>query len=308
VKIAYLIQTYKDPELLYRMINALTPSGDFYVYVDKKTNIKPFVFKLKNYSNVKFINKRRRINWAGFSVVQSFLDLLNYAYNQGKKYDRFVFLTGQDYPLMTNEEILDYFSQHNKAEFVMAYNINNSPIATDKNKVTKKWWFDTPFKNRFLSKCYKSFFYRFVTKPFVFYSSKVRLNGVDVDPYFGQMLSAFTRKGAELLLNVYLNDKVFNNRMKHAHAPDEMYWQTVIFNSHLRKNTVQNGEEHEITEHFGWAPLHYHNYDVDTSVYTKDDFDELKSCGYMFCRKVVSGISDELMDLIDDMRKEKEKQ
>ena len=290
------------------MVNALTPSGDFYICVDKKTNIKPFVFKLRNYSNVKFINKRRKINWAGFSVVQSFLDLLNYAYNQTKEYDRFVFLTGQDYPLMTNNEILDFFSRHKETEFVMAYNINNSPKATDKDKVTKKWWFDTPFKNKLLSRCYKSFFYRFVTKPFTFYSIKVRHNGVEVDPYFGQMLSSFTRNGAQLLLNTYLNDKVFNNRMRHAHAPDELYWQTIIFNSLLRKNTVQNGQEHEITEHFGWAPLHYHNYDVDTSVYTKEDFDELINCGYMFCRKVVPGISDELMDMIDAMRKEKENQ
>ena len=302
MKIAYLIQSYKDPQMLLRMVNALTGSGDFYVYIDKKTDIKSFASLLKNYSNVHFINKRKKISWAGFSVAESFLELLNTAYNQKKLYDRFVFLTGQDYPLMSNEEIINFFSHNKDVEFIMAYNIATSPIPTDKQKLTKRWCLDSPFKNKFLTRCYKSFAYRFITKPFEFYDYQVELGGKKVDPYFGQMLSAFTREGANLLLNTYLNDKAYNKRMKHVHAPDEIYWQTVIFNSPIRKNTVQNGEEHEITEHFGWAPLHYHNYDVETSVYTADDFEKLKKCGYMFCRKVLSDKSEKLLDLIDEYR------
>ena len=77
-----------------------------------------------------------------------------------------------------------------------------------------------------------------------------------------------------------------------------------VTHSDLRKNTVQGGQEHEITEHFGWAPLHYHHYDIDTSVFTEEDFDEIKNSGYMFFRKVVPGISDRLMDKIDELRGE----
>ena len=92
--------------------------------------------------------------------------------------------------------------------------------------------------------------------------------------------------------------------MKSAFAPDELYWQTIIFNSELRKNTVQNGQEHEITEYFGWAPLHYHHYNIKTSIFIEKDFDELKNSGYMFCRKVLPGQSDALMNKIDEWRKE----
>ena len=133
---------------------------------------------------------------------------------------------------------------------------------------------------------------------------RVPLGGKLVEPYFGQMLSAFTREGAELILYTYLHDKAYNRRMKTAFAAVELYWQTIIFNSDLRKNTVQGGQEHEITEHFGWAPLHYHHYDVDTSVFTEQNFGELQNCGYMFCRKVVLGKSDSLMDKIDELRRE----
>ena len=308
MNIAYIILVHKDPKQIKRLIDSIKDTGDFYLHVDKKSDVSPFEKELKEYENVYFTSKRYSVWWAGFSMIKGYMQGFLDAYNSDKKYDRFVMLTGQDYPLMTNKEILDTFERNKETEYVMAYNIINSTVPTDKNKILKKWYLDFFINSNFLSKCYRSFIYRTVTKYYTGKEIRVPLNNILVEPYFGQMLSAFTRKGAELILNTYLNDKKFNKVMKHVYAAVEIYWQTVIFNSPLRKNTVQNGEEHEITEHFGWAPLHYHNYDVDTSVYTKDDFDELKSCGYMFCRKVVPGISDELMDMIDDMRKEKEKQ
>ena len=237
-------------------------------------------------------------------MVQAYLYLMDCAYSSDKHYDRFVFMTGQDYPLMTDIQILKEFSEHPDVEYVMAYNIATSTVSTDKNKILKNWYLDTPFRSRFLQRAYKSLMYRFITKPFSGKQLQVKLGGEYVDPYFGQMLSSFTRSGAELLLNTYNNDKAFNKKMKRVYAAVEIYWQTVIFNSPLRKNTVQNGEEHEITEHFGWAPHHYHNYDVDTSVYKEEDFEEIKNSGYMFFRKVVPGISDGLMDKIDELRKE----
>lgn len=308
MKIAYLIMTYRDPELLYRMVNALEDSGDFFVYVDKKTDIKPYVELLKNHANVVFISNRRKISWGGWSIVKGNLDMLVAAYNDPKHYDRFVMLSGQDYPLYSNKEIVETFKANKDVEYIMAYNIAKSKSVSDHKKTTKKWFFDCPFKNRFLYRCYRAFMYYAFTVPFTPNKIQVKLGGNWVDPYFGQMLSAFTRDGAELLIDTYKNDKQFNRRMKHVHAPDEIYWHTVIFNSHLKSNTLEKGADHVMTENFGWAPLHYHNYDIKTSVYSKENFDELKNCGYMFCRKVVPGVSDELMDMIDHMRKEKEKQ
>lgn len=303
LKIAYLILAHKDPLQIKRLIGRMLKTGDCFIHIDKKSDIKVFLSQLGEMKGVNIISKYR-VSWAGWTVVQAYLELLEQALKSKNNYDRFVFMTGQDYPLMTDEQIVAEFKSNLKTEYVMAYKISSSTIPNDKNKILKRWYFDVPFKNRFLRRVYLSFMYRFITKPFTKKELLVKLDGKKVEPYFGQMLSAYTREGASLILYVYQHDKAFNATMKHAHAPDEIYWQTIIFNSHLRKNTVQGGAEHEITEHFGWAPLHYHNYDVDTSIYTEKDFEELKSCGYMFCRKVVPGISDTLMDKIDEMRKE----
>lgn len=172
------------------------------------------------------------------------------------------------------------------------------------NKIIKKWYFDSIFSNAFLHKCYISAMYRIFTMNFSKQSLYIPLNGKLVAPYFGQMLSAFTRQAVDLLIDVYNNDKVFNSVMKHVHAPDEIYWHTIIFNSKLRCNTIQQGKEHEITPNFAWAPLHYHSYEIYCSEYTENDYDEIVASGYMFFRKVIDGKSNSLIDKIDKRRNE----
>ena len=302
MKIAYLLLCHKDPDQIKRLCNRLVKTGDVFINVDKKSDGLPFERALKGMDGVILLKKRVNVSYAGWSMVKGYMALLEKAYTSDKNYDRFVLMTGQDYPLMTDENIIKTFDENRTVEYVMAYNIVTSTIDTDKNKIQKLWFMEFPFRNKFLRRCYLSFMYRFVTKPFKFRGIQVPLLGKKVDPYFGQMLSAFTRAGAKLILEVYKNDKKFNRVMKHVYPAVEIYWQTIIFNSNLRKNTVQGGKEHEITEHFGWAPLHYHHYLVDTSIFDEKDFDEISNSGYMFFRKVVAGVSDKLMDMVDEIR------
>lgn len=305
MKIAYIVLAHNNPYQLKRLVESLEETGDFFIHIDKKRDIRPFKEVFAGMDSVHLLKKRVRVTWAGWSMVKGYMLLLQAALESEKNYDRFVMMTGQDYPLMSNEEIIKTFEDNRDVEYIMAYNIVTSHVPTDKNKILKCWCIDNPFRNRFLQRVYKGIMYRIVTKPFSGKELRVPLNGKLVDPYFGQMLSAFTRKGATLLMDTYLNDKKYNKKMKTVFAAVEIYWQTLFFNSELRKNTVQHGEEHEITEHFGWAPLHYHHYYYDTSEFTEEDFDELKNSGYMFCRKMVVGKSESLMDKIDEMRSKK---
>ena len=301
-KIAYLLMAHRDPQQIKRLVDSLADSGDFFIHIDKKVDITPFNNLLASYSSVHFINKRIRVNWAGWSMTAVYLELLDAAFNNPNRYDRFVLLTGQDYPIMTNNAILNEFENHKNTEYVMAYKISTSTLPTDKNKVLKRWFFENPFDNNFLRRCWASAMYHIFTQHFPRKTILIPLNGVWVEPYFGQMLSAFTRTGAELLLKTYHYDIEYNKVMKHVHASVEEYWQTIIFNSELRKNTIQNGEEHEVWKHFGFAPLHYHTYYDKCSEFDENDYQKIINSGYMFFRKVVPGKSDKLMDMIDEYR------
>lgn len=60
MKIAYLISAHKDPQHLYRLIKTLGFSmngNHFFVHVDEKVDIKPFIIAANN-ANVHFTEKR----------------------------------------------------------------------------------------------------------------------------------------------------------------------------------------------------------------------------------------------------------
>ena len=112
MKIAYLILAHKEPQQLARLADRLSKTGDVYIHIDKNQNFNDFALVLKDMPRVYLESKRNRVSWAGWSIVKSYIQLLSVAYNDKKNYDRFVFLTGQDYPLMTNSEILLEFENN----------------------------------------------------------------------------------------------------------------------------------------------------------------------------------------------------
>ena len=68
MKIAYLISAYKDPEHLHRLIKALSFNVEtnvmFFIHVDAKVNIKPFIECSKEV-NVEFVENRFWVQWGG---------------------------------------------------------------------------------------------------------------------------------------------------------------------------------------------------------------------------------------------------
>ena len=50
--------------------------------------------------------------------------------------------------------------------------------------------------------------------------------------------------------------------------------------------------------------MHKFDYCATIKVYQKDDYDSLIQSDKMFCRKVISGASDELVRLIDEHRRQ----
>lgn len=68
MKIAFLISAYTDPRQLGNMVEALQDDNHwFFIHVDKKSNVKPFVEAVKGYMHTTFTTNRLSINWGGIT-------------------------------------------------------------------------------------------------------------------------------------------------------------------------------------------------------------------------------------------------
>lgn len=116
--IAYSIATYKNPKQFEILLRAIyRPQNVYCIHVDKKTNYtvyKEFASIVRCFPNVFLASKRIEVYWGSMSVLTQDLicmqDLLKF-----KKWKYFINLTGQEFPLRTNYELVKILKIYNGA-------------------------------------------------------------------------------------------------------------------------------------------------------------------------------------------------
>jgi hypothetical protein len=116
--IAYSIMVYKRPEQFEMLLRAVyRPQNVYCIHVDKKTPqsvYNEFASIAGCFQNVFLASKRISVYWGYMSVLTQELvcmaDLLRY-----KKWRYFINLTGQEFPLRTNYEMVKILQIYNGA-------------------------------------------------------------------------------------------------------------------------------------------------------------------------------------------------
>lgn len=116
---AYLIIAHRYDETFKTLLRMLdSDENDIYVHMDLKN--KQFdeddCRKLIKRSGIYF-TKRTSVTWGGYSQINSELVLLQTA-TAHRKYNYYHLLSGQDLPIKSNNEIMNFFKKHQGAEFV----------------------------------------------------------------------------------------------------------------------------------------------------------------------------------------------
>lgn len=117
MRIAFIITAHNDPVHLKRMTDALPESSEFFVHVDAKSDIEPFL-KLIDNPRVHFTKKRINVMWGSLGVVDSQMQAIGEALVSGKEYDYFISLSGLDYPLWSNRKIEEFLQSHKGTNFI----------------------------------------------------------------------------------------------------------------------------------------------------------------------------------------------
>lgn len=235
LKIAYLIQVHKNYEQICLLINHLIDNyTDVYVHVDKKQD--ELYIKLQNkYSTderVNIIENREVVNWSGFSQVKATLNLMDSA--SKKEYDYISLISGQCFPLKSNDYIRGILSENKGKEFIEFKDITN-----DK-------------KSRFRLKSYNFFREnRFIrTLPMRILDNIIRriLKVFRVDRkifenmnlYHGSSWFTITFDCMNFIIDYTNYNENFVQDFKYVLAPDEHFFQMIVLNSKYKHKVVNN--------------------------------------------------------------------
>ena len=295
--IAYLVLAHADPAQLQRLLKTL--EGDeaaFYIHIDGKADLAAFKRATEGISSVYFCEPRVKVTWGAFSVVEATLRLLEAAllHPGAMSCNRFVLLSGADYPIASNQEISRFFAKHPNREFIRGFAIRDA---------------GRPQLWRIRGRHFRELAprYSWLRPPLFAVESGLRLfpRRLPSKTVFvcGSQWWALTRACAQFCLNFARTDRDLVRLFKTTFAPDEMFFHTIVHNS-------QFAREADVPEPFVddvvrsgslrfYANLHYL---PNNWICTREDARAALngSPRQLFARKFSSDRSYSAMDLIDE--------
>lgn len=244
MKIAYLILAHKEPEQLKQLVKRLrTNQVLFFIHIDKNSDINTYKSQFENDTDVTIISCFNSY-WASFNLVKAELALLKKAYKS--KADRFVLLSGQDYPIKSNEYIKDFFQKNKEVGFIEGDKLPDYNWVEHQNGlfrvnrfhfyINKRWRAFPPHsKKKYIS----SFFNNLaLITYFLFFKSKIFEHY-----YHGGQWWALSLKQVEYILK---EEPRYLNSFKFSYASDELFIQTILYNAPSQMFKIQKNHLHFI--------------------------------------------------------------
>lgn len=302
MKIAYMIMAHTDPAQLQRLVTALHVDDvtHFYVHIDSKSDAAPFESVLADKSDVMFCKSRVNVSWGGYSQVVAYQSLMRDVVNSGIEYNRVFLLSGLDYPLWSNKQIMEYLTENADREFIRAKCITGTPMGAYK---VKRYHFfrDADFgSHRFAARAVKAGS-RWIMSALPFRKRDyIADGGKQKKIYFGSVWFALTGKCLQYVYDQLSTNSVWSCYFRHAYAPDELVVSSIVFNSEFAEKADLYTEDKNGLVNV--TMLHYIEYYAGINTYDENDYDKLMHSGKMFVRKLVSGKSERLIEMIDRYR------
>lgn len=288
-KHAYLISVHSNPNQLKKLISVLDDSrNDIYIHVDKKA-IPLYGALTKNEivahgisSNIYFLNKSIDVEWGGYSQILFKLELIKSALINGP-YDYYHHISGQDFPIKTQDYIHDFFSRNQGKNFV-SFEENTG---FDYSYRIKYYYDFLKGMKRPSSKLDKA-------KIVAYASLQHLLFGIDRTKKVENILIkkggawfSITDEFAKYVIDMeQWIDSIFNA----TYCADEMFLQTILWNSEFKHSLFcpSNGENTTMRL-IDWKRGHPY-------VFKEKDYKELMSSRCLWARKFDTSIDEIIID------------
>ena len=232
MKHAYLIIAHNEPEMLQLLLSSIDDErNDIYVHIDQKASFDGSVLHTTK-SGLHIQPVRMDARWGDFSLVEIEFALFREAYSHGP-YAYYHLLSGVDLPIKSQDYIHSFCEAHQGREFM---GIASHAPQEELDWRSQHWFlFSRDFQSNDLLK-------KIVRAVFARLQSLVRYRRTKLEVKKGCQWCSVTHDFVGYLLqNACLIRKIFS----HTYCPDEMFIQTLCWNSDFRKQIYNTSDEFE---------------------------------------------------------------
>lgn len=304
MKICYLLQTYKNPEQIYRLVNTIKTSNPNSIIIlsHNYTYSQLDESKLEKHSDVYLLPVKT--GRGDFSILREYLSAISWANKNNIDFDWFINLTGQDYPtqpLSSLESLLFQTHYDGFIEYFQVFSNNKSwSVRQGMSRYLYRYrkillnqpnWFKQLFKTMKLIN-YLQHFVRIDSSYDLMLGVKVKSPFNDkFICYGGSYFSILSKKCIQYLQKFSECNPHVIEHYQHTINPEESYIQTVLVNSQLFNFYNECKHHYDFYQSRHGAP----------AILTSKNSSVIKQKNYYFARKFDMNIDNKVLDILDEI-------
>ncbi|MDO4163119.1 MAG: beta-1,6-N-acetylglucosaminyltransferase [Bacteroides sp.] len=231
MKHAFLIIAHNEYAVLTTLLTMLDDErNDIYVHVDRRSRL--LLQKIRSYQTVKsklyILPNPIRVYWGDISIVKTEFILMEYALRNGP-YSYYHLLSGVDLPIQSQNYIHDFFARNAGKEFVGYWQSSDHQKDLDR-KVSRYYLFTKSLRPNDRWHSFTVPFYNFalILQKIAHFRRKKEI-GFKKGPQWFSITQEFCQH--------LIKEKAFVlKRFRYTLCPDEIFVQTILWNSPFRKN------------------------------------------------------------------------
>ncbi|MDP3312590.1 beta-1,6-N-acetylglucosaminyltransferase [Lutibacter sp.] len=255
MNINYIILAHQNPTQVGRLVNALNVKNTFfYIHIDKKSQIEPFLKEVNHFENVYFFNEDRvNVIWGDISQVEATLLSISKIISDGR--DGYtVLMSGQDYPIKSNKYIFEFFLKNYGKNFIRSkpieevwkeksvfYRVHKYTFHLIDTMRTRTSIVDIYNKEFFSIPNLKSLAKVLISKErrHAFNIFFIRKFPESMKAYGGNQWWAFPIETIKYIDGFVEKNKFYLEYHKFTHIPDEIFFQSIISN-YFDENAIKD--------------------------------------------------------------------
>lgn len=227
MRIAILILAHKNQTQLRRLVERLSESFDIYIHLDKKSELPEDLFHA--YPNVICI-KKYAVNWGSYNGVLAPMELLEMAAAKG--YDYYFHISGQDLPIKSNNEIIDFVKNNSDTSFVEYHALPWNVWGEDGGLGRLEYYWEHNLGNTFFDKIKKLFIRLFRER--IEYPLKWKRKLPENQFYGGPNWLNLNKEAGKYVADYLKTNPDFKEIFKYTVNADEIWVQTVLKTGNLK--------------------------------------------------------------------------
>lgn len=275
MKQVFLIQAHKDPAQINTLVEQLR-DDDFVIYVnlDRKCDIEPAAID----PGARLVRARIDVHWGSFSQVQAVLNSLVQIVAEVPAFDKVLFLSAQDFPLLSNAALKHELARLRGHELLDTVAIGTAPGQWAADHRYQYFHRDHAPRLERLACAAANRLLRAL--------GRTRRLPHDMQAYGGSSWWALSRECAMDVLARLRREPGLLRFFRSVDCPDELFFQTLVMNSRYAGRVL--GENFRYVQ---WPERGARN----PEVLDEGDYERIAASRAHFCRKIDSSASARLL-------------